>query len=104
MTHDYEALAERLLKRAEQERAIAANSRVVADLLKPQMDKFDARDPEQPWNTYAVRMQLGHQRSAEKDEAFALDLETAAAALRARAATAVIGGGSLPQQEGTHNG
>lgn len=80
MTPELEALAGRLLKRAELEREIAANSRVVAELLMPQREAFNER---QGHNVYAVLMQIDHQRNAEKDDAFASDLEQAAAALRA---------------------
>lgn len=68
-------LVERLRKRAEEEREIAANSAVVAGLLKPQLDRFTNREP--PWNTYAVRVALDHRNSAKKDAEFADDLEEA---------------------------
>jgi hypothetical protein len=76
---ELEALAVRLAKRAELEREIAANSRIVADLLKPQREAFKGREGH---NVYAVRMQIDHQRSAEKDDAFAADLEQAVALIR----------------------
>ena len=77
-------LAERLKARALKERQIAANSLVVAQLLQPEIAKFEARD--EPCNLYAVRLAIDHRDSAKRDAAFADDLEAAADALRARAA------------------
>ena len=74
-------LADRLEKRAKQEREIAANSAVIVALLEPEFAKFEAR--EAPWNTYAVRMAVEHRNSVKKDTAFADDLEAAVAILRA---------------------
>lgn len=76
-------LAERLEKRAKQDREYAINSSVVLGLLEPELAKFSAR--EGPWNTYAVRMAIEHRNSAKRDNAFADDLEAAAASLRALA-------------------
>jgi hypothetical protein len=74
-------LAERLEKRAAQERDYAHNSQVVFDLLKPEFDRFEERTGH---NIYAVRMAVDHKNSAKRDAAFADDLEQAAAALRSR--------------------
>lgn len=76
-------LAERLEKRASQDRSYSENNRIVAELLQPQLDRFDARNPDEPWNTYAVRMQLDHRNSAKRDAESADDLEQAASELRA---------------------
>ena len=75
-------LAERLEKRAATEREWAKNSALVAELLKPQMDAFEARTGH---NIYAVRMAADHRNDAKKYTAEADDLEAAAAALRAHA-------------------
>lgn len=67
-------LRERIAKRIEQERSIAENSRVVAELLKPERDRWDSK-PRVPYNVYAVRMQIDHANSAKRDLEFAEDLE-----------------------------
>lgn len=67
-----EEILMRLRKRIEEERSIAENSRIVAELLQPQLDAFNRRDG--TFNLYAVRMQLDHHNSAKKDAQFADDL------------------------------
>jgi hypothetical protein len=69
-------LVERLRKRAKQEREWSANSALVAELLQPEMDKFEARTDH---NIYAVHMAVDHRNDAKKGETFADDLEQAAA-------------------------
>lgn len=65
-------LIERLEKRAKEDETCAENSRVVAELLAPQMVLFNAR--EAPWNTYAVRMAVEHENSVKRDSQYASDL------------------------------
>ena len=74
------ALAERLQKRADQDRSYAKNNTIVADLLQPQMDAFEARDGH---NVYAVRMAVDHRNSAKRDTQWADDLDAAIALTRA---------------------
>jgi hypothetical protein len=75
----------RLEKRAEEDKACAENSRVVADLLAPEVDKFDRRPDGAQWNTYAVRMAVDHRNSVKRDSLYATDLCEAVAALSAQA-------------------
>lgn len=74
-------LIERLRKRAAEDRECAANSQVVADLLKPQLELFNVRQNDKPWNTYAVRMAVDHNNSVRRDTRYAKDLEAAIALL-----------------------
>lgn len=75
-------LIERLEKRAKEDDACADNSRVVADLLLPEVARFNERLA--PWNTYAIRMALDHRNSMERDRRYAADLREAIALLRAK--------------------
>ena len=79
-TMDRKELIERLEKRAKEDESCAANNRVIAELLAPQMALFNAR--EAPWNTYAVRMAVDHETSAKRDERYASDLRTVIALLK----------------------
>ena len=74
------ALVDRIAERAKTEHDIAKNSAVVAELLQPELDKFEVRIG--PWNTYAVRVAIDHRHSAKKDAAFADDLDAVVAHLR----------------------
>lgn len=76
-----EALIERLEARAKEDDACAGNSRAVADLLSPELAKFNDRDAS-GWNTYAVRMALDHRKSMERDRRYAQDIRAAIAILR----------------------
>ena len=71
-------LVERLRKRAAEERKIAENNVRVAELLAPELVRFEAREGH---NIYATRMAIDHRDSAKRDAAFADDLEAAATAL-----------------------
>ena len=73
-----EELIARLRKRMEEDRQCAANSKIVADLLQPQMDAFEACDGH---NVYAVRMAVDHRNSVKRDTQYADDLEAAIALL-----------------------
>lgn len=77
---DLDVLCARLEQRAREDRTCAKNSAIVADLLQPQMDAFEARTGH---NIYAVRMAVEHRNSVKRDNQFADDLEQAASALRA---------------------
>lgn len=79
-------LIERLEKRAKEDDECADNSARVADLLSPELGRFNAR--EAPWNTYAVRMAIDHRNSMERDRRYAADLREAIALLRAKEARA----------------
>lgn len=74
-----ETLIERLLKRAKEDRQCAENSAVVADALSGQMERFESRDEQRPWNTYAVRMAVDHRNSVKRDTQYADDLIEAVA-------------------------
>lgn len=67
-------LLDRLRQRVKEERQIAENSEAVARLLQNEVRHFEAGEP---YNLYVVRMALDHRNSAQKDEAFANDLEEA---------------------------
>jgi len=74
-------LAERLEKQAEIARRAAESSDILAALLKPEMDKFNAGNA--PWDTYTVRMAVDHIQSAKRDRQLVQDLSIAAAMVRA---------------------
>lgn len=76
-----EALIERLEARAREDDACADNNRAVADLLSPELTKFNARSPD-GWNTYAVRMALDHRQSMARDRQRANDIREAIAIIR----------------------
>jgi len=68
-------IVKRLHKRAEKIDVAIANSRVVADLLKPQIDAFEQRTGH---NIYAVRMAVDHENSIKRDEKETAELRQAA--------------------------
>lgn len=72
-------LTERLRKRAEEDAKCAENSKVVADLLRPQLEAFEAN--EDKGNIYAIRMAVDHRNSVERDGQYAADLLEAATTL-----------------------
>lgn len=73
-------LVERLEKRAKEDEECAENNRVVADLLSPELAKFNGRD-EAGWNTYAVREAVDHRKYMERDSRYATDLREASTTL-----------------------
>lgn len=85
MSH-YADLIERLRDREKRHRECIANSQVVVDLLRPQMDMFNAR--EGGYNTYAVRMSVDHQSSIRTTTKEADELRDAADAIAALTAQA----------------
>jgi len=74
-------LAERLDRQADIARRSAESSEILAALLKPEMDKFNARNA--PWDTYTVRMAVDHIQSAKRDRQLVQDFTIAAAIVRA---------------------
>jgi len=72
-------LTERLRKRADEDAKCAENSKVVADLLRPQLDAFEAN--EDHGNIYAIRMAVDHRDSVKRDGQYAADLREAATTL-----------------------
>ena len=71
-------LIERLRERASKVRQYIASSQLVVDLLKPEMDKFDARTGH---DIYTVRMSVDHANSIKKQTVEADDLDAAATAI-----------------------
>ena len=69
-------LIDDLRKRAKELRKCIANSQRIVDLLKPEMDRFDASDA--PWSTYVVRMSVDHSSSIRSTTKEASELECAA--------------------------
>jgi hypothetical protein len=68
----------RLEKRAKEDEDCAANSKVVADLLAPQIEAFEKPPgPDRQFNTYAFRMAHEHQKGAALDKQRAEDLRMA---------------------------
>lgn len=78
---DLAGLVERLEKRAKEDDECADNSRTVADLLSPELARFNERDPA-GWNTYAVRMAVDHRNSMERDRRYSADLRAALTAIQ----------------------
>ena len=76
-----EGLIERLEKRVDNIRGQLKSCERIVELLKPEMDKFDAR--EAPWDIYTVRMSVDHQSAIRSHNKELADLEGAIAALRA---------------------
>jgi len=73
-------IVKRLRTRAEKIDVAIANSRVVVDLLKPQMDAFEQRTGH---NIYAVRMAVDHENSIRRDEKETAELREAADTIEA---------------------
>jgi hypothetical protein len=87
-------LAQRLLKKAEDELEISKNADALFQMLKPEYDRWDQhkliredpRDPNSPIvpppgpkiNTYVIRTAVDNMVSSEKDLAFSEDLREAA--------------------------
>lgn len=82
---DVAGVVERLEQRAKEDEECADNSRVVADLLSPELARFNER-ADTGWNTYAVRMAVDHRNSMERDRRYANDLREAAALISALSA------------------
>ena len=70
-------VAGRLKARAEKVQEWSTSSQRVVDLLKPEMDKFDAK--EAPWDIYTVRMSVDHVSSIRTQAKEIADLAEAAA-------------------------
>lgn len=96
-----DSLINRLAARSKEDRACAANSSRVLELLQPELDRFDARTE---YNTYAVRLALEHRNGAKRDAAFADDLEAAIAALSASGGGVVATLPALWRQRENDNG
>lgn len=76
---DLVELADRLLKRAEEDRQCAENNEAVVEALAEQLAAFEARTGH---NVYAVRLAVDHKSAAERDRKYEADLRAAAQALR----------------------
>jgi hypothetical protein len=77
------ALCTRLTDRANDLRESANNSRIVEELLQPQLDLFSSRGD---YNQYAARLALNHRRSAKDDDRMADDIMKAVMLIRKYAA------------------
>lgn len=72
-------LTKRLRERADEDAKCAENSKVVADLLRPQLEAFEANEDQ--GNVYAIRMAVDHRNSVKRDGQYAADLREAATTL-----------------------
>lgn len=71
-------IVERLRAQERKSRDVVANCAAVTEALSEQLEHFERRDPDRPWNTYAVRVAVDHQSSARTEAKLADTIAEAA--------------------------